>query len=313
LYHEFGHQHRSDRAIELPMQGVVVIDKPTGPTSHDLVAQLRRSLKTRRVGHAGTLDPLASGLLLLAVGEATKLVPYLTLGVKTYEATFLFGSETESLDRGSEVSRTLALTPQFAQELEQLGPSLEAALEQERQRSHQVPPNVSAIHVDGERAHARVRRGESFALPERPVQVHALTVLGSTSSTLHVRMVVSKGYYVRALARDLAARLGTIGMVQALRRTHSGGFDLSLASSVNAPTLLSLEQAARVCLPSYTLTEQGLVQARHGKALQAEHFHEVHDGDQAWFSEAGALIAVGAVHEGVGRVLRGFTSSYSES
>jgi tRNA pseudouridine55 synthase len=310
------------RANERAMHGVVVIDKPIGPTSHDVVAQLRRALKTRRVGHAGTLDPLASGVLVLAVGEATKLVPYLTSGDKTYEATVRFGVATPSLDSGSPIESTQALGRELSSELEQLAllgrtldsaPLLQAAIETERARLNQIPPNVSAIHVDGERAHARARRGETFELPAREVRVRELTVLGASADTLRVRLCVSKGYYVRAFARDVAKALGTVGIITALRRTHSGNFDLSLASSIERPTLMPLPVAANLCLPAATLTEVGLQRAKHGKTLDFEHMHPHHEGEQAWFDAAGTLVALATVEAGVGRVQRGITSTSSES
>lgn len=296
------------------MHGVVVVDKSEGPTSHDVVAQLRRALKTRKIGHAGTLDPLASGVLVLAVGEGTKLVPYLTLGDKTYEAVVEFGRETLSLDAGSEVVRELPIGGALREDLVQGGPMLQAALKRERERVSQVPPAVSAIHIEGERAHARVRRGEVLDMPPREVAVRSLELCSCTETTVTVRLTVTKGYYVRAFARDLAHALGTVAHLRRLRRLQSGGFTLEHASTLAAPTMLPIEDAARLCLPEARLTAEGEVRAKQGKVILSEHWvHSTHmvppEGYQAWFNEAGTLIAVGNVEQDVGKVVRGFTFS----
>lgn len=203
--------------------GIVVVDKPAGCTSHDVVAWARRALRTREIGHAGTLDPAATGVLVLLVGEATKLSSFITAEDKSYEATLRFGAETDSLDADGAVTRTgpAEVDPALLREAlhEMVGPM------------QQVPPAVSAIKVGGVASHERVRRGEEVALPAREVTLCDARVLAHEGSEASIAMTCSKGFYVRALARDLAARVGTVAHLCALRRTRSGcfGLDGSLA------------------------------------------------------------------------------------
>ncbi|MGZ3420247.1 MAG: tRNA pseudouridine(55) synthase TruB [Polyangiales bacterium] len=279
--------------------GVVVVDKPSGMTSHDVVMKVRRALQTREVGHAGTLDPMATGVLVIAVGEATKLVPWLTAHDKAYEATIKLGVATASLDADGEVVDTQPV------------PSLEGldrAIEQEKARTEQIPPIVSAIKVGGVASHALARRGEGVELPPRAVQVHALEVVRVASPEIDVRVACAKGYYVRSLARDLAAHLGTVGHLTKLRRTRSGPFTLADAADLSvAETLrermLPLTMAAERTLGIDELTAEGTIRARHGKTLAAEHFVTPPSPGvpRAWVHE-GVLVAVGDGE----KVLRGF-------
>lgn len=198
--------------------GILVVDKPPGCTSHDVVAWARRALRTREVGHAGTLDPAAIGVLVLLIGDATRLSSFLTSEEKEYEAVVRFGAETTSLDAEGEVVAT--------------GPAqvdtgaLRDTLAAMVGPMSQVPPRVSAIKVDGVASHARVRRGEVIDLPPRDVTLCAATLLAHDGADATVRLRCSKGFYVRALARDLAARLGTVAHLVALKRTRSGCFAL---------------------------------------------------------------------------------------
>lgn len=287
------------------VNGVLVIDKPRGLTSHDVVARARRILKTREIGHAGTLDPMATGVLVLAVGEATKLVPYLTSEEKAYDAEITFGRATDTLDAEGE---TTAEGPVPAD----LTVRLEAALVAERSRTEQVPPAYSAIHADGERAHVRARRGEVVTLPPRAVRVIELVLTASTEHTASLGLRVTKGYYVRSLARDLGDRIGVPSHLSALRRTASGSFTLAGASALDAPDLathlLPLAEAAKRALPSATLSERGLVDARCGRPVRLEDFSARTDGPTAWLSPSGALVAIGQVDGEVARVLRGFAA-----
>jgi tRNA pseudouridine55 synthase len=277
--------------------GVVVVDKPSGMTSHDVVMRVRKALQTREVGHAGTLDPMATGVLVIAVGEATKLVPWLTAHDKAYDATVKLGVATTSLDADGEVIDTRAV------------PSLEGldrAIELEKGRIEQIPPVVSAIKVGGVASHALARRGEAVELAPRPVQVHALEVLRAEGDEIDLRVACAKGYYVRSLARDLAERLGTVGHLTALRRTRSGPFTLEDATTLTPETLrermLPLLAAAERTLGIDELTDEGAIRARHGKLLAPEHFvSPPHEGPRAWV-HAGVLVAVGAGE----KVVRGF-------
>jgi tRNA pseudouridine55 synthase len=289
----------------MSVSGVLVVDKPKGPTSHDVVARVRRALRTREVGHAGTLDPMATGVLVVAVGEATKLVPWLTAHDKSYRATLRLGVATHSLDAEGEIVEERPVLWDDAR--------LEAAVQAELARSEQVPPAVSAIKVDGVAAHARVRRGEALELPARPVVVRRLTLLALRRDPpeLDLEIACGKGYYVRSLARDLSERLGTVGHLTALRRLSSGPFTLDDAVALDGPLdgrLLSLCAAAERALGSVELTEEGVVRAGHGKRLFAEHFiGPCPPGPSAWVA-GGRLVAVGAPADAGAPVLRGFRS-----
>lgn len=277
------------------MNGLLVVDKPVGPTSHDVVAGLRKKLATRAIGHAGTLDPLASGVLVVCVGEATKLVPWLTAADKEYLVTIRLGESTPTLDAGSPVDDTKLVPSDWLAELPR-------AIAAERARTQQVPPVFSAIHKDGARAHERARRGEVVELAPRPVELHDVEILATRPNELDARVVCAKGYYVRSLARDLAAALGTVGHVTALRRTRSGAFTLRDASE--AP--MSVAAAAARALPTAILDDAAVSAARVGKPVPATGIVPWGDGPHAWLDSSGALVAVGEREGDVGRVIRGF-------
>lgn len=288
--------------------GVLVVDKPSGSTSHDVVAQARRLFGERSVGHAGTLDPMATGVLLLLFGEACKLSDYLSGQSKTYLATLEFGRATDTLDADGRVIAEHALTPGWLSDA-----ALTQALAREAERHEQVPPNVSAIHTDGERAHVRARRGDEFTLPARPVSVSALSVRERTEQSLSVELSVSKGYYVRAFARDVGETLGVPTHLSRLRRIRSGSFSESEAqpwppSREALPPLEPLEQAARRALPTTELDEQGALFARQGKLLTADQARpSAFDEVSAWFAPDGTLVALGRSSlDGGHRVVRGF-------
>lgn len=298
---------------------MLVVDKPRGPTSHDVVARIRRALATREVGHAGTLDPMATGVLVVAVGEATKLVAWLTAHEKAYDATVALGVETDTLDaEGREMGRA-ALEPGLLAELAAPAgsptPRLRAALEAERARTSQVPPAFSAIQKDGERAYARARRGEAVELAPREVRVSLLELVARSAEppSLALRLAVDKGYYVRSLARDLAAALSTLGHLTSLRRTRSGCFTLDEAVALDvgdevlAAHVEPLASAASRALPVARLTQDGARDARHGRPVRPADIHAPAPGPCAWLDAEGALVAVGEVDEsGAGKVLRGF-------
>ena len=287
------------------VDGVLVVDKPRGPTSHDVVAKARRALGTKAVGHAGTLDPMATGVLVLAIGEATKLVPYLSASDKEYEATVALGLATDTLDAEGRETARADLPARWRD-------ALDAALEAERARTMQLPPIFSAIHAKGARSHERARRGEAVELEERPVRVAALEAIATAEAEIRLRLTVSKGYYVRALARDLAARLGTVGHLTALRRVRSGAFSLSeaipLAELGPASPVVPLAAAAARVLPTCTLTEAGAAHARAGRAVPLADLGTTAEGEHAWLGPGGELVAVGRVESGQGRVTRGFTA-----
>lgn len=203
--------------------GVLVVDKPIGPTSHDVVAVARRALGVSRIGHTGTLDPMASGVLPLVVGRATRLAQYLTTDRKDYEATVTFGHTTDSYDAMGQVLTTAAQRPTRAE--------LDAAIEQFRGAFQQTPPAFSAKSIDGERSYNLARRpGQDVVRPKAvAVTTERLEILAFDGDTVQLAMRVTAGFYVRSLAHDLGAALGMGAVLSALRRTRSGDFDLAAA------------------------------------------------------------------------------------
>jgi len=211
-------------------EGLLLVDKPSGPTSHDVVGRVRAILRTRRVGHAGTLDPMASGLLVIAVGRATKLLGHLALTDKTYTATIRLGQTTDTDDAQGETLTNSDASGITQEELREAMADLTGDL-------MQVPSSVSAVKVDGRRAYARVRAGEQVELAARAVTVSQFDMLApprTHGAALDVDVVVacSTGTYVRALARDLGAGLGVGGHLTVLRRTTVGPFDVADAIDV---------------------------------------------------------------------------------
>jgi tRNA pseudouridine55 synthase len=308
--------------------GVLVIDKPRGPTSHDVVAKLRRALGTREIGHAGTLDPMATGVLVVAVGEGTKLAPYLSAADKAYEATVSLGIETDTLDADGRETRRAPVSADVRAALvmpaSPVAPLLEEAFAVERARTLQTPPSYSAIQKDGKRAYDLARRGEAQELAARPVRMSTLTLLGagadagSGEAWMTLSVEVGKGYYVRALARDLAASLGTVGHLTTLRRTRSGCFTLDEAVPLDTPSdelaarVLPLDHAAVRVLPVARLTAVGARDARFGRAVRAPDLDggAADGGASAWLDPDGVLIAVGMrLDDGTGKVVRGFGST----
>jgi len=290
-------------------EGVLVVDKPGKLSSHDVVNQLRRLYRTRRVGHAGTLDPMATGVLVMLFGEATKLSSVLTTQSKRYEATIELGAETDTLDQdGRVVSRRPV--PEWSEA------QIEAALELERQRRLQMPPQVSAIRVGGVRAYEKARRGEETALEPRDVAVHEMQLVERSRTSLSVRLSVSKGYYVRALGRDLARELGTVGHLTCLRRLASGPFDLGMAVALplsEPAPLMPLAQAAALALPTSEVAGDTARRAAFGQPLDRAELPGLPEGvlGRAALLHEGRLIALVTMEENSNhfRVLRGFVAA----
>ncbi|WP_461555475.1 tRNA pseudouridine(55) synthase TruB [Synechococcus sp.] len=208
--------------------GFLVINKPAGCTSHDCVAIARRLLGIRRVGHGGTLDPAVTGVLPLAIGPATRLLPYLD-GTKAYLGRIQLGLNTDSDDLSGEV---LNQTPWPLLKKEQLEDLLSLFCGEQMQR----PPNVSAVHIDGERAYKRARRGEQLQIPPRPVTIHHLKLLewNAAEGNLAIELRCSAGTYVRSIARDLGERLGCGAALAELQRTSALGFEINQAIPLEA-------------------------------------------------------------------------------
>ena len=220
--------------------GLLYVDKPAGMTSHDVVSVVRRAVRSKRVGHAGTLDPFATGLLVLAVNSATRLLPYVVGEPKVYEAVIRFGCETNTDDRTGEATRE-ANTPAADLLANPDASPLREAIATLTGQLAQVPPAFSAKHVNGERAYAMARRGEVVDLP--PVAVHVMQWewLASSTQSLTVRITCGGGTYVRALARDLGRALGSAAHCESLRRIASGA-----AHVANAEPLERLEPGSIV-------------------------------------------------------------------
>ncbi len=320
-----------DRAPGAPpaasLHGALIIDKPRGPTSHDVVARVRRALREKRVGHAGTLDPMATGVLVVLVGEGTKLAPYMTAADKRYAARVALGAGTATLDAEGEIVARADVPAALHEEIRALERDaagvpdglVAAALRDEAARTEQIPPAYSAIQIDGERSHDLARAGKEVALPPRPVALRSCVVLGARAAagelpSIDLDAIVSKGYYLRALARDLGARLGVPAHLSQLRRTQSGAFTIDEASPLDASpealraAILPLAEAVRRALPSALLTDAGALRARQGKRLTAADFSAPPppEGAAAWLDPSGKLVAIGEPEGDALVVLRGF-------
>ena len=272
--------------------GLVLIDKPTDWTSHDVVAKVRKAVGTKKVGHAGTLDPLATGLLVLGIESGTKLLTFLVGADKTYEATIRLGQQTVSDDSQSEVI--------FAADADNISKLTESNIQAEVAKLSgvimQTPSSVSAIKVDGKRAYDLVRAGEQVELKAREVTIHSFEVLSVSKQEefldLAVRVECSTGTYIRALARDLGAALGVGGHITSLRRTKVGRFDVTEANSLDELDdlrITELAEAAKQLFPVIELADSEVTDLIHGKRLsgRAEHV-----GLAAGLSMSGKLVAV---------------------
>ena len=249
------------------MDGVLVVDKPAGPTSHDIVDRVRRALGTRRVGHTGTLDPFATGVLPICVGRATRLARFLSGGEKEYLATVRLGFATTTDDLTGEPLGAPVAFEATADELAAALASLVGSFDQ-------LPPAFSARHVAGRRSYELARRGEAVARTATPVTVHALELASRDAETVDLVVRCSPGTYVRAMARDLGERLGTGAHLTALRRTRSGAFDLSQAVAGDdlsaAAGHLTPMEGLLLDLPAVTVGEEGRRLVGHGRELGRE-------------------------------------------
>ncbi|WP_423243320.1 tRNA pseudouridine(55) synthase TruB [Actinomyces lilanjuaniae] len=281
---------RVARAGVAAPDGLVLVDKPQGVTSHDVVGALRRLAATRKVGHAGTLDPMATGLLVLGVGRATRFLTYLVGADKTYEATVRLGQETLTEDAEGPVTASTGCQPQDV-----LLPRLEQAVAPLTGRIMQVPSAVSAVKVDGRRSYQRVRAGQEVGLAAREVVVHHIGLLGQPRPAtardgtavvdVDLHVACSSGTYVRALARDLGRALGCGAHLATLRRTSVGPFDCGEAATLEELSVqveadaasgdprglpvLPLGAVARRCLPTVGLTTSQARALGYGQPLEA--------------------------------------------
>jgi tRNA pseudouridine55 synthase len=255
-----------------PTSGLVLLDKPAGWTSHQVVGRIRRLAGTRKVGHAGTLDPMATGLLIIGVEKATRLLGYLALSDKAYEATIRLGISTITDDAEGEVVSAVGAVGLDEAEIE-------AAMAELRGEIFQVPAAVSAIKINGVRSYKRVRAGEAVALSERAVSIRRFDTLdrkelqvdGVACVDLKVLVECSSGTYVRALARDLGAALGVGGHLTTLRRTRVGAFTLDAAQTLEEAErglkIVPLDRVVRSSFPTLTVTEAQARYIRNGRRL----------------------------------------------
>ncbi|TCP61579.1 tRNA pseudouridine synthase B [Rhodovulum bhavnagarense] len=282
------------------ISGWIVVDKPAGLTSTAVVNKVRWALDARKAGHAGTLDPAATGVLAIALGEATKTVPYITEALKAYRFTVRLGVATNTDDAEGEVIATSPARPTDAE--------IAAALPGFEGDIMQVPPQFSAVKIDGERAYARARAGEEVEIAARPLYVDSLTLVARPDADhVELEMVCGKGGYVRSIARDLGEALGCLGHVVSLRRIWSGPFDAEdgitlglideLAKTPELDDYLRPLEEGLADLPELRTTPEGAARMRNGNpgiviTAEAEY------GDEAWASLDGQAVAVGIYKAG---------------
>ncbi|RFU14406.1 tRNA pseudouridine(55) synthase TruB [Rhodobacteraceae bacterium W635] len=281
------------------IHGWLVVDKPAGPTSTAVVNKVRWALDARKAGHAGTLDPDATGVLAIALGEATKTVPFVTDAMKSYVFTVRFGVATNTDDAEGEVIRESALRPSDEE--------IVATLKSFEGDILQVPPKFSAVKIDGERAYKLAREDEDFEIAARPLYVDSLTLLSRPDAdTAALEMVCGKGGYVRAIARDLGEQLGCLGHVERLRRVWSGPFDVE-----DGVSLARVEELARTAalddhllpvevgltdLQEMRANDAGFARLRNGNPGQV--LDGANYGDEVWVSYKGQPVAVGIYRGG---------------
>jgi tRNA pseudouridine55 synthase len=276
----------------LATPGLVLIDKPTNWTSHDVVAKVRKAIGTKKVGHAGTLDPLATGLLVLGIESGTKLLTFLVGADKTYEATIRLGQQTVSDDSESEVIKSAS--PDEIANISDVDISRE--ISKLTGVIMQTPSSVSAKKVDGKRAYDLVRAGQQVELKAREVKIFSFEMLSAARVSgfldVKVRVECSSGTYIRALARDLGNSLGVGGHITALRRTRVGHFDVASANSIDELDKLRLTElatAAKQLFPVIELADSEVTDLIHGKRIPGK--QEV-VGLAAGLSVSGKLVAV---------------------
>lgn len=280
------------------INGWLVVDKPAGVTSTAVVAKVRWALDAKKAGHAGTLDPDATGVLAVALGEATKTVATITDALKCYDFVVNWGAETTTDDASGDIVRREDLRPTADQ--------IRAALPVFTGQIMQVPPAFSAVKVDGERAYDLAREGEELDLAARPLWVESLTLIESDADTARFEMVCGKGGYVRSIARDLGRELGCLGHVDHLRRTWSGPFDVADGvefSKIDRGTqewvesqLLPLETAL-VDLPQLRATPEGARRIRNGNPGEVTGMAEW--GELVWVADADGPVCIGRYQGGL--------------
>jgi tRNA pseudouridine55 synthase len=279
------------------MAGLVVVDKPAGLTSHDVVARMRRLAGTRRVGHGGTLDPMATGVLIIGIDKATKLLGHLAAHDKDYLATIRLGVTTTTDDAEGEV--VAAADPGVVSD-----EALTAAMAALTGDLQQVPASVSAVKVDGVRSYTRVRAGEQVELAPRSVHVERFELLARRGPDLDVAVTCTTGTYVRALARDLGAALGVGGHLTALRRTRVGGFSIEAAATLESVVtdlrVIPLADAVAAAVPRVDVSAEDARRIGFGQPVAIE---LPSDGPVGVFGPAAEVLALMQRRDGAPRSL----------
>lgn len=283
------------------MNGIVIVDKPQGWTSQDVTARLRRVFNTRRIGHGGTLDPMATGVLPVFVGRATRGVEFFEHAQKTYETILRLGLTTDTEDITGKV-----LTQQDARFTQE---EIEAVLEQFRGQILQVPPMYSALKVDGQKLCDLARKGQEVERKPRPITIHQLTFLGFCDDGIRLRVHCSKGTYIRTLCKDIGEKLGCGGCMAALRRISAGEY--AIEEAVPLETLLETENPEQYLrpvetmfrnYPAITLTENQEKRCRNGNGFSIRK----EDGTYRVYSQNGEFLALSKVEDGMMATVKSF-------
>ena len=283
------------------MNGIVIIDKPQGWTSQDVTARLRRVFNTRRIGHGGTLDPMATGVLPVFVGRATRGVEFFEHAEKTYETVLQLGITTDTEDiTGTVLSR---------QEVSVTEDRLEAVLQEFRGEILQVPPMYSALKVNGQKLCDLARKGKEVERKPRPITIHELTLLGMEAEGIRLRVRCSKGTYIRTLCKDIGVKLGCGGCMAALRRVSAGEY--TIEESVPLETLLETEEPEGYLrqvdtmfrnYPAITLTEKQTLRCRNGNSFSVK----MDNGTYRAYAPNGEFLMLAKVEDGVMSTIKSF-------
>ena len=283
------------------MNGIVIIDKPQGWTSQDVTARLRRVFQTRRIGHGGTLDPMATGVLPVFVGRATRGVEFFEHAEKTYETVLRLGLTTDTED----ISGTV-LTEQDAFVT---GEMLEEVLQKFRGEIMQVPPMYSALKINGQKLVDLARKGKEVERQPRPITIHELTLLEFSGETARLRVRCSKGTYIRTLCKDIGEALGCGGCMAALRRVQAGEY--TITEAVPLLELLEMENPEQVLrgvdtmfrnYPAVTLTEKQTLRCRNGNSFSMN----LENGTYRAYSQSGEFLMLAKMEEGVMSTIKSF-------
>ena len=283
------------------MNGIVIIDKPQGWTSQDVTARLRRVFQTRRIGHGGTLDPMATGVLPVFVGRATRGVEFFEHAEKTYETVLRLGITTDTED----ITGTV-LTEQDAFVT---GEMLEKVLEKFRGEIMQVPPMYSALKINGQKLVDLARKGKEVERKPRPITIHELTLLSMEADGIHLRVRCSKGTYIRTLCKDIGEALGCGGCMEALRRVQAGEY--TIAEAVSLMDLLEMENPEQVLrpvdtmfrnYPAVTLTENQEKRCKNGATFSVK----LENGTYRAYSKNGEFLMLAKVEDGVMSTIKSF-------